>query len=399
MNTVWVKRAGMAALVLATAGGFFWALRERPALVDVAQVAEAQMTVTIREEGMTRVRDIYTVSAPIAGHLTRSVLTEGDRVVAGKTVVASIHPLDPPLIDRRTEAELLAARDAARSAVGIAEAELQRVETGLALAEDELARALKLFGPGIISESALQKYTNQVETQKAAAEAARATVGFRKAELASAEARLLQPEPTDPNGESCCVNLVAPVDGSVLSVLARSEQAVAAGTRIAELGDTAELEVVVDLLSADAVKVRAGTKATVRDWGGDRGLPAILRRVDPAAFTKVSALGIEEQRVNAVLDLAERDERLGHAYRVFVEIPVWDCEQCLQVPIGALFRTGDEWSVFVVENERLRQASIEIGRMNDEVAQVLGGLTDGDRVVLHPGDTLENGSLVEMRTN
>lgn len=399
MNTVWVKRAGMAALVLATAGGFFWALRERPALVDVAQVAEAQMTVTIREEGMTRVRDIYAVSAPIAGHLTRSVLTEGDRVVAGKTVVASIHPLDPPLIDRRTEAELLAARDAARSAVGIAEAELQRVETGLALAEDELARALKLFGPGIISESALQKYTNQVETQKAAAEAARATVGFRKAELASAEARLLQPEPTDPNGESCCVNLVAPVDGSVLSVLARSEQAVAAGTRIAELGDTAELEVVVDLLSADAVKVRAGTKATVRDWGGDRGLPAILRRVDPAAFTKVSALGIEEQRVNAVLDLAERDERLGHAYRVFVEIPVWDCEQCLQVPIGALFRTGDEWSVFVVENERLRQASIEIGRMNDEVAQVLGGLTDGDRVVLHPGDTLENGSLVEMRTN
>ena len=399
MNTVWVKRAGMAALVLAAVGGFAWALRERPALVDVAQVAEAQMTVTIREEGMTRVRDIYTVSAPIAGHLTRSVLTEGDRVVAGKTVVASIHPLDPPLIDRRTEAELLAARDAARSAVGIAEAELLRVETGLALAEDELARALKLFGPGIISESALQRYTNQVETQKAAVEAARATVGFRKAELASAEARLFQPKPTDPNGESCCVNLVAPVDGNVLSVLARSEQAVSAGTRIAEIGDTAELEVVVDLLSADAVKVRAGTKATVRDWGGDRGLPAVLRRVDPAAFTKVSALGIEEQRVNAVLDLAESDERLGHAYRVFVEIPVWECERCLQVPIGALFRNGDEWTVFVVENERLRQAPIEIGRMNDEVAQVLGGLTAGNAVVLHPGDTLENGSLVEIRAD
>lgn len=399
MNTVWIKRAGMAALVLAAIGGFAWALRERPALIDIAQVVEAQMMVTIREEGMTRVRNIYTVSAPIAGHLTRSVLTEGDQVVAGKTVVASIHPLDPPLIDRRTEAELLAARDAARSAVGIAEAEMQRVETGLALAEDELARALKLFGPGVISESALQKFTNQVENQKAAVAAAKATVGFRQAELASAEARLLQPEPLDPDGESCCVNLIAPVDGSVLSVLARSEQAVAAGTRIAEIGDTADLEVVVDLLSADAVKVRAGTKATVRDWGGDRGLSAVLRRVDPAAFTKVSALGIEEQRVNAVLDLAEPDDRLGHAYRVFVEIPIWECDRCLQLPIGALFRNGDAWNVFVVENERLRQAQVEIGRMNDEVAQVLGGLAAGDAVVLHPGDTLENGSLVEIRAD
>ncbi|MCO5160144.1 MAG: HlyD family efflux transporter periplasmic adaptor subunit [Mesorhizobium sp.] len=399
MNTVWIKRAGMSALVLAAVGGFAWALRERPALVDVARVAETQMTVAIREEGVTRVRDIYTVSSPIAGHLTRTLLTEGDRVVGGETVVASIHPLDPPLIDRRTEAELLAARDAARSAVGIAEAELQRVETSLALAEDELERALKLFGPGVISESALQKFTNQVENQKAALAAAKATVGYRQAELASAEARLLQPEPSDPTGESCCVNLVAPVDGSVLSVLARSEQAVSAGTRIAEIGDTAELEVVVDLLSADAVKVRPGTKAMVQDWGGERSLSAVLRRVDPAAFTKVSALGIEEQRVNAVLDLAERDERLGHAYRVFVEIPVWSCETCLQVPIGALFRIGDRWSVFVVDDERLRQTQIELGRMNDEVAQVLGGLAVGDAVVLHPGDTLEDGSLVEIRTD
>lgn len=250
MNSIWLKRAGLVALVLAVAAGFAWALRERPALVDAAMVAEAPMTVTIREEGMTRVHDIYTVSAPIAGHLTRTVLREGDPVVARETVVASIHPLDPPLIDRRTEAELLGARDAARSSVGIAEAELQSAQTKLKLAEEDLARALKLFAPGVISESALQKITNQVESERASVDAAKATVGFRQAELASAEARLLQPDPSDPTGESCCVNLVAPVNGTVLTVLARSEQAVAAGMPIAEIGDTSDLEIVVDLLSA-----------------------------------------------------------------------------------------------------------------------------------------------------
>lgn len=397
MNSIWLKRTGLVALALVVAAGFAWALRERPALIDVAMVAEAPMTVTIREEGMTRVRDIYTVSAPIAGHLTRTVLREGDRVFARETVVASIHPLDPPLIDRRTEAELLGSRDAARSSVGIAEAELQSAQTKLKLAEDDLARALKLFGPGVISESALQKITNQVESERASVDAAKATVGFRQAELASAEARLLQPDPTDPTGESCCVNLIAPVSGTVLTVFARSEQAVAAGMHIAEIGDTSDLEIVVDLLSADAVKIRPGAQATIRDWGGEQALAATVHRVDPAAFTKVSALGIEEQRVNTVLDLTEHDPRLGHGYRVFVEIPVWDCRRCLQVPIGALFRVGNAWNVFVIENDHLRPAEIAIGRMNDEVAQVLDGLTVGDVVVVHPGDVLEEGSLVERR--
>jgi HlyD family secretion protein len=397
MKGVWVKRAALAGAAVAVAAGFAWALRERPTLVDVAEIAEAPMRMTIREEGVTRVRDIYTISAPIAGHLTRTVLDEGDRVEAGKTVVASIRPLDSPLIDRRTEAELLATRDAARSAVSIAEIELKRAETALRLVEDELARALRLYGPGIISESALQRITNDVEIQKAAVEAARATIGFRQAELASAEARLLQPEPSDPEGENCCVNLVAPVDGTVLGVLARSEQAVSAGARVAEIGNTADLEIVVDLLSADAVRIRPGIKALISDWGAEQPLLATVRRVDPAAFTNVSALGIEEQRVNAVLDLDQPEERLGHAYRVFAEMAVWECDRCLQVPIGALFRDGNKWNVFLVEGDRLRRAEIQIGNMNDEVAEVLGGVVADDIVVVHPGDTLVEGSLVERR--
>jgi len=396
MNKVWLKRLAYVAVGLAVVGGFAYALREQPVLVDIAEVVDGPMRVTIREEGATRVREVYTISAPIAGHLTRTVIKEGDSLRAGITVVASIHPLDPPLIDRRTEAELLAARDAARSGVALAEIELARATTALRLAQDELDRALKLFAPGIISESALQRYASQVEIQKAAVDAARATIEVRKAELASAEARLLQPAPGTGNGD-CCVNLTAPVDGTVLGVLARSEQAVAIGTKIAEVGDTGDLEVVVDLLSADAVAIGPGTRAAVTDWGGARPLPARVRRIDPAAFTKVSALGIAEQRVNAVLDLEETDSRLGHGYRVFAEMLVWECDSCLQVPIGALFREGSRWSVFVVDGDRLKRAAIEIDHMNDEVAEVKGGLAAGQRVVLHPSDKVEEGSLIEVR--
>ena len=396
MKNVWVRWTLYTAIGAAVAGGFVWALREQPAMVDVAVVARAPMQVTIREEGTTRVREVYTISAPIAGNLTRTVVKEGDQVRAGITVVASIRPLDPPLLDRRTEAELLAARDAARSGVGIAEIDLQRVQTTLRLAEEELARALKLYAPGIISESVLQRITNEVEIARAAVDAARATIEFRKAELASAEARLLQPK-TGQDGGPCCVNLTAPVDGTVLAVHARSEQALAAGTKIAEVGDTGDLEIVVDLLSSDAVAVGPGPRARIRDWGGAKVLESKVRRIDPAAFTKVSALGIEEQRVNAVLDLEAQERRLGHGFRVFAEIVVWDTTDCLQVPIGALFREGTGWRVFVVSGDRLETRTVEIGHMNDEVGEVIAGLAPGETVVVHPSDVLSDGGLVEVR--
>ena len=397
MNKVWLKRLGLGAVVLAILGGFYYAMRETPTLVDVATVSEGPMHIAIREEGTTRVRDVYTVSAPIAGHLARTVLEEGDEVEAGRTVVASIHPLDPPLIDRRTEAELVAARDAARAAVALAEIELQRAETALRLANNELERAVRLFEPRVISESALQRVQNDVEMQSAQVETARATIGVRQAELASAEARLMQPETTGAEGQDCCVNIYAPVDGVVLSVMAKSEQAVSTGTQIAEIGDPNRLEIVVDLLSADAIRVRPGARPSIGDWGGDDALPGVVRRVDPAGFTKVSALGIEEQRVNAVIDLEENGGRLGHGYRVAAELTIWECEKCVQVPIGTLFRSGNNWNVFRLEGDRLRRTEVSIGRMNTEVAQVLGGLSPGDLVVMHPSDTVDDGSLVEAR--
>ncbi|TJW51115.1 MAG: HlyD family efflux transporter periplasmic adaptor subunit [Mesorhizobium sp.] len=397
MRSIWIKRGGLGLVSAAVIAGFAWALREEPAFVDMVEVTAAPMKVTIREEGITRVRDIYTVSAPIAGHLTRTVVNEGDVVRANDTVVASIHPLDPPLIDRRAEAELLATRDAARAGVGVAEIELQRAQSALKLAEDELARTIKLFGSGFVSESTLQRLTNEVDLRKTAVDAAKAVIGLRNAELANAEARLLQPDPADPTGESCCVNLLAPIDGTVLAVMARSEQAVAPGTKVAEIGNIRNLEVAVDLLSSDAVRIAPTTRAQISDWGGDRALRATVRRVDPAAFTKVSALGIEEQRVTAVLDMDDTDARLGHGYRVFVEMTVWECPKCVQVPIGALFRTGGKWSVFVADRRRVRQAEIEIGHMSEDAAEVLAGLAPGLSVVVHPADTLSDGDLVERR--
>ena len=326
----------------AVAGGFAYALREQPSLVDVAKVSEGPMRVTIREEGVTRVREVYTVSTVITGHLARSVLEEGDGVKANETVVASIHPLDPPLIDKRTEAELLAARDAARSAVGIAEIELQRSEAGLRLAEDDLKRAVGLFKPGVISEAALQRVNNVVDIQRAAVDAARTTIVFRRAELASAEARLLQPDPLDPTEATCCVNLLAPVDGTVLAVFAKSEQAVVAGMKIAEIGDTGALEIAVDLLSADAVRISPGTKAL--DLG--LGRRSSIERDRPTRRSGRVHQGIGTRHRGTARQRRagsrEPERRLGHGYRVFAEMTIWECGKCLQVPISALFRNGND---------------------------------------------------------
>lgn len=397
---VWLKRLGLVALVAAVVAGFYYALREKPALVDVGTVERGPMTVSILQEGMARVRNVYTVSSPIAGNLSRTTLEEGDKVEANRTVVASIRPLPPPLIDRRTQAELVAAREAARAAVAIAEVEEQRARTAFDLAKTEYERAQRLASTGIVPEQTLQKASSEFALQQAQVKAAEATIRLRRAELASAEARLMQTgEARQDNRveEDCCVEVTAPIDGVVLAVFAESEQAVTAGAKIAEIGDPADIEIVADLLSTDAVRIEPGTKATITDWGGGRPIPATVRRIDPAAFTKVSALGIEEQRVNVVLDLDEPEHRLGHNYRVFVEVAVWRSDDAVQVPLSALFRVGRQWNVFRVEGDRVSQVPVSVGQMNSSRAELLEGLEPGATVVTHPSDTLEDGSLVEPR--
>ena len=394
-------RIGLAALAAIVGAGLYVALREQPVSVDAAPVIEGPMIVTINQEGVTRVRNVYTVSAPISGHLDRTSLEEGDPVEANRTVVASIHPMDPPLIDRRTEAELLAAIEAARSGVAQAELEHQRALSALEPAEADLERAVRLFGSNIVSERDLQRATTEVALQEAQVKSTEARIRQRQAELNSAKARLMRPgdEILDIKGRECCVEVTAPIDGIVLSVRVKSEQAVAAGTPLAEVGDPRDLEIAVDLLSEDAVRIRPGLKATITDWGGEENLDATVRRVDPSAFTKVSALGLEEQRVNAVLDLDRPEPLLGHGYRVFARLAIWRSEKALQAPIAALFRTSGNWAVFRIVDDRAELVPVEIGHLNDESAEVTAGLSRGDRVVLHPSDTLDDGGLVAPRTD
>ncbi len=395
--STWIKRGLVLAGGVAIVAAFAYALGEKPVMVDMAEITAAPMKVTVREEARTRVRDVYTVSAPIAGNLDRVVIEEGMQVTAGKTVVAAIRPLDPPLIDERSRAELTAARNAAEAGVAIARVDLRRAQTGLDQARSDLKRAQKLATTSIIANSTLQKATTAVQDGEAQVQAALATIALRQAELATAEARLTQPEDRAKNDPSaCCVDITAPVDGVALNIFAKSEQPVQAGMKIAEIGDPSKLEVVVGLLSSDAVKVKPGSGAEIVNWGGEP-LKATVRRVDPAAYTKVSALGIEEQRVNAILDLEESDPRLGHEFRVYADIAVWETDNALQVPIAALFRVANDWTVFAVRDGKAMEATVEIGHMNNLTAEVTGGLKAGDKVILYPSDTLVNGSLVEER--
>ena len=401
MNGLWVKRFGVVMLAAAIICGFAYALREKPVLADVGAVVSAPMKLVILQEGTARVRDVYAVSSPIAGHLARTVLEEGAAVKANSTVVAAIHPLDPPLIDRRTLAELMAARSAARAALSMAELEHKKSQTDLAQTLKDEARAERLAKTGTISEMTLQQAENLAAALRSQVSVSQSAIELRQAELASAEARLALPSPAE--GESrdvaCCVTLTAPVDGVVLAVYAKSEQPVAVGAKIADIGDPSRLEIVVDLLSSDAVRVVKGAAAQITQWGGEVNLHARVKRIDPSAYTKVSALGIEEQRVNAVLELEDSDPRLGHGFRVFAEIPIWESPMALQVPISALFRIGNRWNAFVIEDARARRAELELGHMNDDTAEVLSGLSKGDIVVLHPNDVLDEGSLVEVREN
>ncbi|WP_202396001.1 efflux RND transporter periplasmic adaptor subunit [Stappia sediminis] len=396
---LWLKRLFFTALTIAIAGGFYMALKEKPILVDIARVTAGPMQVTINEEGETRVRDVYTVSSPMDGHLERIELEEGDAVKANETIIASIRPLDPPFLDERTRTELLAALEAARSAVKVAEVELTRAEVALSLAKSEYQRASKLANTNIISQSQLEKAYNAVQLQEAQVESAKANIRLRNAELDSARARITETRElqTRRTGEDCCMDITAPVNGVVLDVIAESEQAITSGAKLVDIGDPKDLEIAVDLLSSDAVKIKPGTKVTITEWGGDKDLQATVRRIDPAAFTKVSALGIEEQRVNVILDLDEVPEGLGHGYRVFARLTVWSGENVLQVPIGAIFRSDGNWSVFAVVDGKADLRKVRLGHMNSSDAEVLEGLADGDTVILYPNDLLSDGSLVEDR--
>jgi HlyD family secretion protein len=365
--------------------------------VDVASVARGSLVVTVDEEGVTRVRDRYIVSAPASGRVLRIELEPGDRVKRGQ-VVARLRAELAPLLDARTRAEAEAAVESARAALGRARAEEQRVKATLDLARRDLTRVRTLAESGAVAKQELEVHEADVdvaqETANAAAFAARAATS----ELQRAEARLA---PSSLGAPGRVVSVTAPVEGVVLKRVRESETVVPAGDPLVEIGDYSDLEVVADLLSTDAVRVKTGARAIVDQWGGDKPLDARVRRVEPAGFMKISALGVEEQRVNVVLDFVEPSPAarasLGDGYRVEVRVVIWESENVVKVPTSALFRQGEQWAVYVFDRGRARRTLVELGHQTAQYAEVISGLAEGARVILHPGDTLVDGARVRVR--
>ena len=362
--------------------------------VDVALVSRGAMQVTIDEEGETRVRERFVVSAPVSGTVERIELEPGDRVVRGKTIVARLTPAPSPLIDPRTQGELRAAVDAARAAVGMTKAELERAVAARNRSESTAKRLESLLASGAISRDELEAAQTGRRSSEEGVRAAEFAVARAEHELQLARARLT---PSAAGGAT--VSVVAPVDGVVLKRMRESTTVVPVGEPLLEIGDPASLEIVADLLSTDAVRVVRGAAVIIDQWGGPHPLEGRVRLVEPSGFMKVSALGVEEQRVNVIVDFEDEIEprSLGDGYRVEVRIVTWREDGVLKVPVAALFRRGQDWAAFIVDNSRVRERAVQIGQRNDREAQVLNGLTEGQTVIVHPPDTLNDNARVRIR--
>jgi len=392
MKRLW--KIALVILVLAAIG--YWAFRPAAVPADFATVERGSLEVTVNEEGRTRVRDRYVVSAPVPGRMARIELEPGDPVTARKTLLAQFQPSDPALLDVRTRAELDARVKAADSALGGARAERERLRAELAFAQAELKRARRLVDEKVISEREMDVAERQAQTVERALQSADFGVRTAEYQLQQARASLTQSQ----GSRGITIPLYSPVNGVVLRRLQESAAVVPASTPLLEVGDIRDLEIVSDLLSSAAVRVRAGQSVLIEQWGGDRPLKGRVRRVEPSGFTKISALGVEEQRVNAIVDFhdpAEERPAIGDGYRVEVRIIVSSREHVLKVPVSSLVRHGADWAVYTVDNERAVRRVVQIGERNGLEAEITGGLSGGERIIVYPSDAIADGVKVTTR--
>lgn len=389
---------GGAAVMLALA---YMSFRDDPVPVDLHYVARGPMQVTINADGVTRVRDIFEVASPISGTALRSPVAVGDRVVGGETVVAVVQPMTPSLLDSRSQAQAEAAVNEAEAALHVARTDLARAQNDLVLAQSQFTRTQTLVERDVASLTRLEDAAQRLDVANAGVEAAQARIEMANSTLAREQSMLRVPSAPAGSDASCCMELRAPAGGVVLSVASESERPVVTGAPLVSIGDPAELELVADLLSTDAVRITPGARAMVDRWGGRTLLDAELDRISPSARTKVSALGIEEQRVDAVFNitspLADR-QALGDGFAVFVRIIEWEDDNALTVPLSAVFKRGDVWTLFVVVDETVAEQAVTLGMRNSQFAQVLDGLVEGDAVIMHPNDAISAGQRIVLRS-
>jgi HlyD family secretion protein len=379
----------------ATIAVLAWAFQPAAVPVDTAPVTRGPLEVTLDEEGETRVRDRYVVSAPVAGRILRIELEPGDAVRANRTRLATFRPMAPALLDARARAELTARAQAAEAVLERARAVAEQALAEQAQAERTLRRTRELSQSGLSPAGDLELAETAARTRRDTAGAAAAAVRAADADRRAVRAQLLQAGGSAAGGPT--IELRAPVDGVVLRRIRESESVVPQGEPLIEVGDLAKLEIVADYLSTDAVQMEPGQRVVIERWGGGAALAGRVRRVEPSGFTKISALGVEEQRVNVIVEVdAARDAwtRLGDQYRVEVRVVIWSSPDVLRVPVSALVRQGDAWSVFAVERGRAKARPVSIGARNDRFAELRSGLAEGATVIAFPGDRISDGIVV-----
>lgn len=375
-----------------------YALQPRPVEVETGAVHQGPLTVYVSEEGKTRIRNRYMVAAPVAGSMQRVTLKPGDAVKAGETVLTRIEPTLSPLLDARARSQAQARVDAAVAARSRSNETIEMSRTGLKYAQANWDRVKNNTDKGTISDTDRDTFEREVEMKTREVRSAEFALQVADFELAQARAALQQID--QPSAEGAFVEVRAPVSGVVLRVQQESATIVAPGAPILEIGDSEDLEIEAEILSRDAVTIKPGALVTVEQWGGDEPAKARVRRVEPAAFTKVSALGVEEQRVLVLSDLVEETpalKALGDRFRVEVRVAVWHSDDTLLVPAGALFREGSDWKTFLFDAGNAKAVVVKAGHTDGKLTQVLEGLKKGDEVLMHPPDTVRDGTKVVKR--
>jgi HlyD family secretion protein len=373
----------------------------KPIPVETAVVSRGQLTVSVLEEGKTRIRHRFAISPPVAGYLNRVALRAGASIRAGETVLATIEAEQSGFLDPRTRAEAEARVKAAEANRQQRRSEADRARAALDLAQKDFARANELLRGKVISRQEWDTAENRVSIltrELNAAEFALRVAGF---ELTQARATLVQLQ-TPEGGPSQRLRIVSPVDGYVLNVYEENARVITAGTPIMEVGDPRDLEAEIELLSSDAVAVAPGADVSIEQWGGEGTLRGRVSLVERGGFTKISALGVEEQRVKVRVDFLDSPptgRELGDRYRVEARIATWHGVDVLQVPTGALFRRGGDWMTFVVENRKAHLRKVEIGHNSGLAAEVLSGLSLGEKVIVYPPDSVADGASVEVAKN
>lgn len=393
------KHPGVAIIAIIVAGLLVWGFWPQPLTVETVMVKRAPLTVSIEEEGRTRVIDRFVISAPVDGVASRVRMDVGDTIERGQ-VLLTIAPLESRVLDPRSRAEAEARVAAAKAALESARQQVKSTKATSEFYNSELIRLRPLAEKALISKGALDKAEMDVRTADASLRAARHALEVAKYELEAAETALKYSAGTVAGEPAVRILVRAPVHGKILKIVHETEGPVRTGEPLLEVGDPRVLEVEVDVLSADAVKIQPGTKVLFERWGGEQPLEGMVRIVEPVGFTKISALGVEEQRVLIIADFTSAPElwqRLGDGYRVDARFVLWHDADVLQAPASSLFRYNDGWAVFVVQNGRATSREVKVGQRNSLFAQILEGVKEGETVINHPSNEVEDGTRVSQR--